>query len=66
MPNINFFTMNLNFYVYKAVAYHALFDANIRTPIVSLYFEISRLYAMKQSLKVGFSLLKIHQNAFPT
>ena len=38
----------VNFYVGKGGAYHALFDANIRALIVTLHFEISRLYVMKQ------------------
>ena len=42
----------------KRGTYHALVIANIRTLIVSLQFEISRLYAMKQSLKCRFFTYK--------
>ena len=47
----------------KGGAYHELFDANIRAFIISLHFEISRLYAMEQSQKCRFLTWKMHQNA---
>ena len=71
MPNVNFLIMNLktdkevNFYAGKGGTYHALFIVNMRALIVSLHLEISRIYAMKQSLTCGVFTYKMQQNAFP-